>query len=105
MSAHTRPSAPAFALVAMRGAIGAACVLSLGACLQRIDSERTPPEPQPATFALVAYSAGPGGALEVETLDSGLSPEDCAWALGAAYRMGGALPSELLVSCELETAR
>jgi len=93
------PRKSAFAPLALCAAVAA-----LGGCLQRITPERTPAQPAPATFALVAYTAAPDGALHADTLDSGLSPSDCAFALGAAARMGPAI-GEALITCELETGR
>lgn len=55
---------------------------------------------RPVTFALVAYEDRLG-ALYADVLDSGLSADDCAFALGAAYRLP--MPSATrLVTCEAE---
>lgn len=62
-----------------------------------------PRTPAPVTFALVAYRAD-AGALLSDTLDSGLSPDDCAFALGAAARLPDAA-GEVLITCEPETPR
>ena len=64
----------------------------------------TPP-PQPASFALVAFEPDASGALHAETLDSGLTLDDCAFAQGAAARLAPAMPQPSLVSCVLETGR
>lgn len=64
-----------------------------------------PATPQPLTFALVAYSGDAAGALHAETLDSGLSPADCAFGLEAGIRMGAEVRRELLLTCEPETPR
>jgi len=63
---------------------------------------RSTAAPHPVSFALVAYEAGPGGALEAATLDSGLTPQDCAFAIGAAARLE---TPALLISCTPETGR
>lgn len=85
-----RPLTLALSTCALAALLGAgALVLSA-----RMD---TPP---PLSFALVAYRADAGGALHAETLESGLSPSDCAFALGAAARLP--IPAESLITCEPE---
>lgn len=68
------------------------CALAaLALCLFVIDRASAP------RFALVSYYAS-GGALESETLDSGLSASDCAFALEQGRVV--AASAEILLTCE-----
>jgi len=66
-------------------------VAALWLCLWIVDRVNVP------RFELVSYYAQ-GATLEAETLDSGLSAQDCAYALEVAERGG----VEVLLTCERE---
>lgn len=77
----------------MRALGGICAFLALALAVFVIDRANAP------RFALVSYYAS-GATLESETLDSGLSVEDCAFALEQGRLFEAR--AELLLTCERE---